>query len=77
MEINIKESLELRTELSKAIQVMAASAVIEVYGLNAEKYRDYADLEECPTGLDIQLQDNHGFTENYYITWEQLEDAGF
>lgn len=77
MSVTLKECLEISGELRTFIQRMAAAAVIEIYELPEAKYRDYAQVQECPTGLDIALLDKHGFDENYYLTWEELDDAGF
>jgi hypothetical protein len=77
VEVTVKNCIELNNGLKVFIQRAVAAAAIDVYYLNEDKYRDYAQFEECPTGLDVQLTDNHGFCENYYLTWEQLENAGF
>ncbi len=73
MAVTIKELISTKNDLNTFIKKSLASIVFELYELPEVKYRDYAHYEECPTGLDIAVCDIHGFSENYYLTWDQLE----
>lgn len=74
MAVTIKELISTKNDLSTFIKKSLASIVFELYELPGAKYRDYAEYDECPTGLDIAVCDIHGFSENYYLTWDQLEE---
>ncbi len=69
----VRELFQVRNELDTYIKRVCASLAIELYELPEGKYRDYAEFEECPTGINITMIDIHGFTENYWVSWNNLE----
>jgi hypothetical protein len=74
--VAVRELFQVRGELDTYIKRVCAALVIELYELPESRYRDYAEFEECPTGISVTMIDIHGFTEDYWIAWSTLEDAG-
>jgi hypothetical protein len=73
--VAVRELFQVQGELNTYIKRVCASLVMELYELPEGKYRDYAEFEECPTGLNITMIDIHGFTEDYWVAWSALENA--